>query len=212
MNPYEDELQQLFRDKGMQRHEPLRLRANSEDNEPNPLFAVLDKPHNEEEFYTASVDFLNKRLREKCCNPSTVHKTTRSCCDLNAFNRNLENSNRLKLRLGVPNEPEHSLDINKLLPFPKPKSTKDSFLCRLTTTFRKYRRSFHIFNDIEPDDSDASKSYSNFKFPRCERLHKNIDSARLFQITEELTHTSLKDIAGSTTGNSEGDFCTNVKL
>ncbi|CAG4997998.1 unnamed protein product [Parnassius apollo] len=192
----------------MQRHESLKFIQNSQENEPN-LITSLERPDDEEEFYTASVNFLNERLQEKCRNRSSRQKASQSCCNLSTDSCIVpelrKTQSKVKFGFDVPDEPEILLTMNKVLPFPKPKSTKKSFFTRLTNTFRKYRRCFNLNIDTEPEESETLKNYSNFKFPRCERLSNCTDSPRLHNITEETSRGSLKELSDLVKGNSEGD-------
>lgn len=192
----------------MQRYKSLIVNENCQEREPNPLIVALGSPGDEEQFYTASLHFLKERLQEKNRNVSLGQKTTQSCCNLNTIENDLatlrKTQSKLKFGFDLQFEPEYSLDMNKVLPFPKPKSTKDSFLTRLANRFRKYRRSF-VATDDETEECEITKNYSSFKFPRCERLHKYIDSTRLFNITEEVSRTSIKDVSEPAMVNNNGD-------
>ncbi|KPJ12266.1 hypothetical protein RR48_11522 [Papilio machaon] len=192
----------------MQRNKSLTVKENCKERGTNPSIITLESPGDEEQFYTASLHFLKERLQEKNRNVSPGQKTTQSCCNLNIIENDLptlrKTQSKLKFGFDLPMKPEYSLDMNKVLPFPKPKSTKDSFLTRLTNRFRKYRRSFVATDDSETEDGEMT-NYSSFKFPRCERLHKYIDSSRLFNITEEVSRTSMKDVSKPVMVDNKGD-------
>lgn len=132
--------------------------------------ADLAKPEDERQFYTASVQFLKKRLQEKANPPSDrIQNSTQSCCSLNVKSEPIPKPSCKAPHLdSEPIQP--SLSMHQVLPFPK--SNRESFFTRLKNSFRKLQTSNFATSTKKASSSESSNTMavSHFKFPQCRKL------------------------------------------
>lgn len=134
----------------MQRRNALKLKSECKF---DCLETGLSKPEDEQLFYSASVQFLRKKLEEKSHHQSLnvrgpAQKDQESCHTKSTAS---------------------SLSMRQLLPFPK--SSKDGFFTRLRNTFRKFQLRVPSLN-TDDEDLQSSNITSNFKFARCEKCER----------------------------------------
>ncbi|CAH0726039.1 unnamed protein product, partial [Brenthis ino] len=146
----------------MQRHLLTSGSKKTEANIQPSLDVALTKPDDVELFYTASVQFLQKRLQEKSLvAPTKSQRNTKSCCNLSSSS----NSQRVI-------DKHTALSMHEILPFPK--SNGESFFSRILNSFRKF--STQIIPDSNTEDLEMVNTRSNYKFPRCEKDNKGHSS------------------------------------
>lgn len=179
----------------MQRRTALR-QERAQNNFETYWDEVFKKPEDEKLLYTASVNFLKKRLEDKTVSfPHKQKEVSKSCCSIVTYAENkTRNSAREQSLHSSQSEESDSIDetslsMHQVLPFPK--TNKASFFTRLKNNFRKYRRTASLTEYENADDTESSKFISNFKFPRCDQL-SSAHSSWLFQINEENLNGSVK--------------------
>ncbi|CAG9784214.1 unnamed protein product [Diatraea saccharalis] len=166
----------------MQRENALKLQPTTSRTVSSSSKAALILPEDEESFYTASLQFLEKRLQEKTHNSTPKSNNISLCCS-NLLKTGTQESKGDTIQKNFDELPSGSpLSIHQLLPFPK--TSKESFFSRLKNTFRKYQRNFSMAESNTAEELEVSKSISDFKLPvyvktRC------VQSSCLVQIKEE---------------------------
>lgn len=155
----------------MQRNLLTLCSEKTEANIQPSLDVALTKLDDVDLFYTASVQFLQKRLQEKSLIATTKsQRNTRSCCNLPS------SSNSQKNIIDKPT----ALSMHEILPFPK--SNGETFFSRILNSFRKFTT--QIIPDSNTDDLEMVNTRSNYKFPLREKDNKG-HSSYLNAISED---------------------------
>lgn len=159
----------------MQRQSSLNLSPEnklSHDTIPNVVYA---EGQDYALFYSASVHFLKRRLKEKT-ERSAIKPQPKSlsCCNLPRKHNSIQEDQ-------IINRQKPKLSMEEVLPYPK--SSKDGFFTRLRNSFRKYRRNVD-FTETVPIEEDSSNFISNFKFSKCDSI-VNYHSSCQLQTCEE---------------------------